>query len=75
MEGQQNDHDLIIRLDTKIDDLKVDIKELKDGTAMKIEDHETRLKLIENKITQVFAYGTMGLVLLGVIQFLIGKFL
>jgi len=75
MGEQQNDHDLIIRLDTKLDDLKTDIKELKDGTAMKIEDHEARLKIIENKITQVFAYGTVGLIVLGIVQFIIGKYL
>ena len=70
-----DDHDMIVRLDTKMDDLKSDIKELKDGTAIKIESHETRIKALEIAITKVFTYGTVGLIVLGVAQFLIGKFL
>lgn len=35
------DHDLLIELKTKMDDLKTDIKELKDGTAERIATLET----------------------------------
>ena len=42
------DHDLIIRLDSKMDDLKDDIKDLSDGTKVQINDHENRLRLVEH---------------------------
>lgn len=44
---QQMDHDLLIRLESKVDGLVIDIKDLKDGTSQKIADHEARLKVIE----------------------------
>lgn len=73
--GGGGDHDLIIRLDTKMDDLKADIKELKDGTAIKIDKHEERLGIAENKITKIMTWGSAGLFLLGILEFLINKFL
>ena len=36
------DHDLLIELRTMMSGVKADIKELKDGTANKIEDHEKK---------------------------------
>lgn len=80
------DHDVLIKLvgsvadlkssnNEKFADLKSDIQDLKDGHAAKIQDHEDRLRIMEGKITQVFALGTGALVILGVIQFLIGKYL
>ena len=41
------DHDLLIELKTKMDGLKEDIKGLKEGTSVKIEDHEKRLGRLE----------------------------
>lgn len=42
-----DDHDLLIQIDTQMKALIADIKELKEGTAGKIENHEGRLKTLE----------------------------
>lgn len=68
------DHDLIIRLGEKIDGLKEDIKELKDGMTTKTEDHEKRIKSLEISVTKLFSYGTALIFVVGVVQFLITKF-
>jgi len=45
-----NDHDLLIRIETLMGVLTLEMKELKDGTRFQINDHETRIKKLENKI-------------------------
>lgn len=45
----EGDHDLLTRLQVLMEGLKEDIKDLKSGTSMKIEDHETRIKALERK--------------------------
>lgn len=42
-----DDHDLLIQIDTQMKALIADIKELKEGTAGKIENHEMRLVKLE----------------------------
>jgi len=42
-----SDHDLLITMHEQIRGIKSDIKEIKDGTTLKIEDHELRLRIIE----------------------------
>ena len=51
---QNNDHDLLITLVQKVDDLKEDIKDIKEGWTEKIrekgvliEDHEIRMRRLE----------------------------
>lgn len=44
-----DDHDLLIKLNTLMDGLKEDIRDLKSGTSMKIDDHESRIKTLENR--------------------------
>ena len=41
------DHDLLIRLEEKMAGLKMDIKDLKNGTSAKISDHESRIFQLE----------------------------
>lgn len=43
-----SDHDLIIRLDTKFDQMAIDIKELKDGTTARLASLEQRVNAIED---------------------------
>jgi len=45
-EKNASDHDLLIELRTRMEGLKVDIKEMRDGHAGKIDNHETRLKVL-----------------------------
>lgn len=44
---KMNDHDLIITIHEQIKNVRLDIKELKDGTNEKLADHETRLRRLE----------------------------
>lgn len=43
-----NDHDLLVTMHEQIKGIKTDIKDLKDGTSIKLSDHEIRLRRIEN---------------------------
>jgi hypothetical protein len=47
---QNSDHDLLIELRTEMQGVRRDIKELTDGTAGKLSDHETRLRFIEKYV-------------------------
>lgn len=44
---KMNDHDLLITMHEQIKNIRLDIRDLKDGTAAKIEDHEARLRVLE----------------------------
>ncbi len=44
------DHDLLTKLDVKVDALKEDIRILNDGTSSKISDHELRIRLLEKYV-------------------------
>lgn len=65
MEGSPvntTDHDLLIRVDTKLNQLSIDMKNLADGTTVKIANHEIRLAAVEQsvhdaKITGKFMIG------------------
>lgn len=45
----QNDHDLLIELRTEMRGLRTDIKELKEATTDRSEDHETRIRALEQQ--------------------------
>ena len=68
------DHDLLQKLDVKVDSLKEDIKGLSDGTTKQISDHETRIKTLENNTTKLMAYGVSAMLIIGFIQSLVLKF-
>lgn len=68
------DHELLQRLDVKVDALKEDIKNMTEGTSIKLNDHEARLRINESSITRILTYGSAGLILLGIIQFLLSYF-
>jgi hypothetical protein len=42
------DHDLLIELKTRMDSIRDDIKDLKDGTSTKIAEHENRIFALES---------------------------
>jgi len=58
------DHDLLIRLETKMTGLKEDIKDIKDGTSTKISDHETRINTLETSKTRQTTLLTIGAALI-----------
>lgn len=44
---RRSDHDTLIRLESKVDTLVTDVKELKDGTTAKLIQLETRISALE----------------------------
>lgn len=47
MPETSNDHDLLIALNERVKDIQNTIKEMKDGTNARVDDHETRLRRLE----------------------------
>lgn len=47
---QREDHDRLIRLESKIDNLSSDVKDMKDGTQKEMADHELRIRQVERAI-------------------------
>jgi hypothetical protein len=43
----REDRDLLVELRTEVAGIRVDIKDLKDGTTIKLTDHEMRLRRLE----------------------------
>lgn len=67
MEDTSSDHDNIVTLVSEVRQVRVDIKDLKDGTSATITDHETRLRSLEK-----WAWLAIGA--LYIINFLIGVY-
>lgn len=67
----EGDHDLLIRLETKMAGLKDDIREIKDGTATKISQHETRIFALETAKGKQNVFVTVGIVVLGILTSLV----
>lgn len=67
------DHELLQRLDVKVDALKEDIRNLIDATNIKTSDHESRIKILENTTTKLVAYGTALVFMVGIAQFIISR--
>ena len=80
------DHDLLTKLDTKVDQIQTDVTTLKNQGNMyvtqdqhreltkSVSDHETRLRLTEKSITQIMTWGAVGIIVLGVIETLILRY-
>ena len=58
VEHNSGDHDLLITLDTKVDALKDDIRNINDGTTKTLNDHEIRLRYLESWVWK--AIGAMA---------------
>jgi hypothetical protein len=60
-----SDHDFLLtfssEVKTKLDNISVDIKDLKDGTATKIADHELRLNTLETNQTKTTVLLSVGI--------------
>lgn len=44
----REDRDLLVELRTEVTAIRADIKDIKDGTAITLADHETRVRTLEN---------------------------
>lgn len=45
--NQMNDHDILITMHEQLKNVRADIKEMKEGTAAKLTDHELRIRRVE----------------------------
>lgn len=73
-----DDHDLLIELKTRMEGLKDDIKDMRDGVSLRLEDHEKRISAVEktkNAQTVLITIGSSLIaLLLGVMLFhILGK--
>lgn len=55
-----SDHDTLIRVETKMDGLVTDIKEMKDGVQKTLADHELRIKKVEDIVQVTTPIETLG---------------
>ena len=78
------DHDLLIELRTEMRAVRGDIKELKDGIAVTIKDHETRIRTLEEAVATTLAtkqgsdratrvWGAVLIFVVGIIEFALTK--
>jgi hypothetical protein len=56
----QNDHDLLVELKTEMRLLREDIREMKDGNTVTLEDHESRIRFLERWVW--LAVGALGII-------------
>jgi len=72
---QATDHDSIIRLEGKVDQILVDIKELKNGFANKIVDLEKRVQSLEGLKTKMIGIGIAVSIAIGLFGLYIRSFI
>lgn len=81
----KTDHDLLLELRVEMRLLREDIKEMKNGIKITIDDHETRIRGLEKSVENVAAQketsdkltrvgGAILIFAVGVIEFLISQF-
>lgn len=81
------DHDLLTRLDTKVDQIQLDVTTLKNQGTIYVtqtdhkvvceiqDDHEKRIRDNEKNITRVLTWGSALVVLIGIVEFIINGFI
>lgn len=72
MGEQQNDHDLLITLNSKVGDLINAFEELKEGNNKRVDDHEARIRVLEKEsedhiLVKKVVYGVITTTLLTVL--------
>lgn len=79
------DHDLLTKLDTKVDQIQADVTVLKNqdknnitqtqhqDLCDKAEDHETRIRNNESNITKILTWGSALILIIGIAEFVINK--
>lgn len=50
---QRQDHDTLVRVETKLDNLVSDMKDMKDGIRAQLADHEARIKVSEQRHSRI----------------------
>lgn len=73
--SNMSDHDLLITMHEQIKGIKNDIKDLKDGTSTTLADHENRLRVVEVGNTQTRTWGSVIIIAIGILEFLLIKFI
>lgn len=70
--AENNDHDLLIGLNVKMSDMQVDVKEIKEGTYIRLNQHETWIKALQvemesHKIVKKIVFGAVGVFLISLV--------
>lgn len=52
MSGMSNDHDLLIRVSTQVENLATEVRGYSQNTKATIDDHETRLRVLSSAMEQ-----------------------
>jgi hypothetical protein len=74
----KSDHDIIVMMATELKQVRIDVRDLKDGTFAKISDHDHRIEALETwRAAQVVSLATqtqllrtliaLGILILGMI--------
>jgi tetrahydromethanopterin S-methyltransferase subunit G len=71
----KTDHDLLIELRVVSSEIRRDIRELKDGTHQKLDDHEARLRVLEGESDKWIGKQSMLGAVVGILAGLIGSFI
>lgn len=59
-----NDHDLLIELRTEMKGLRADVRDLKDGTSVTLNDHENRLRHVESQGNRIIGIAILSQIIL-----------
>lgn len=77
------DHDLLTKLDTKVDQIQMDVTALKAQNSVYVTrtehqevvriqaDHEARIRIVEVAMVKIMQWGTIAVLLLGVAEFIL----
>lgn len=66
-----DDHDLLIELKTRMESLRNDIRDIKDNTTAKINEHETRIFNLESIKSKQGVFITVGISMITVVLVLV----
>lgn len=73
IDAPMNDHDLLIRLDVKQDQISQDIKSLTDMVTSSNKDHDDRLKRLERLADRLLLIGTVIAGVGGIVGWLLSQ--
>ena len=80
LQNYSGDHDLLTKLDTKVDQIQSDVLELRKDRNIYVNqaehneivkqcgDHEKRLRTLESSVTRILTWGSIAIVLVGILE-------
>lgn len=59
---------------TKIDNIQIDVTNIKETLKTKDDDHEIRLRSLEKITTQIMTWGSAAMIAIGIVEFLVSRY-